>query len=296
MKIYIHESREDVWVDAYFPKGARIDPGTADGSILPTDGAMRLADGAIRPGGGAILPDDRAMLHDEGPILPANESMQRPDAGALLPAALICPGGGYRVLGTTEGRPVSDKFTDAGFAAFILHYSVGEEAASGFEGWEGFSPVRDLIAAMRLLKDGAAGYGIDRDRIALAGFSAGGHLCAGACYSGALVKEGLLPKALILTYPMGGGADSGGAGRPQPDFDIARMPYADDPAVKNLPTFMWHAKDDATVPFGASERLDRRLKDEGMPHAFLVYEHGIHARPFLDPGWFDKALVWFSGL
>jgi len=243
MKIFIYEDRKDVYMDAYFPGGAR-------------------------PG----------------------------DAAPPLPAVLICPGGGYRLVGTTEGRPVSDKFTDAGFAAFILHYSVGEAAGSLFEGWESFPPALDLIAALRLLKDGAEDYMIDPDGIALTGFSAGGHLCAGACYSGALANAGLLPKALILAYPMGGGADNSGDGQPQPDFDVARMPYADDPAVKNLPTFLWHAKDDAMVPFGVSERLDRRLGDENMPHTFLADEHGIHTRPFFDPGWFDKALDWLAAL
>jgi fermentation-respiration switch protein FrsA (DUF1100 family) len=111
-----------------------------------------------------------------------------------------------------------------------------------------------------------------------------------------LAEEGLLPSALILTYPMGGGPDSGGEGMPQPDFDIARMPYASDPGTKSLPTFLWHAKDDTMVPFAASERLAARLKQERIPLRFLVYEHGVHARPFYDPDWFYKALDWLAAL
>jgi fermentation-respiration switch protein FrsA (DUF1100 family) len=107
-----------------------------------------------------------------------------------------------------------------------------------------------------------------------------------------LAEEGLLPGALILTYPMGGGEDSGGGGKPQPDFDVARMPYSKNPAVKNLPTFLWHARDDTMVPFSVSQRLAARLSVEGIPHIFLEYEHGIHARPFYDPDWFCKALDW----
>ena len=217
-------------------------------------------------------------------------------AGGSLPAALICPGGGYRLVGTTEGRPVSDKFTDAGYAAFILNYSVGEDMAFGPEGFSGFAPVLDLKAALRLLKDNADEYGIDPAGIVLAGFSAGGHLCASACYSGVLAEADLLPMALVLTYPMGGGPDSGGAGKPQPDFDIAAMTYATDPETYSLPSFIWHARDDDMVPFAASERLAARLEKEGMPHTFLVYEHGVHTRPFFDPDWFDKALAWLAAL
>ena len=228
---------------------------------------------------------------------PKGRSASRPAAEDLLPAVIICPGGGYHIIGTTEARPVSDKFTDAGYAAFILHYSVGEAAVFDDKGWEGFPPANDLIAALRLLHENAAEYMIDKTRIILAGFSAGGHLCAGACYSGLLAKAGLLPRALILSYAMGGGTDSGGdAEKPQPDFDIARMPYADDPAVKNLPAFMWHAKDDDRIPFGACVRLDKRLSDENMPHTFLAFEHGVHGRPFFDPDWFDQALGWLAAL
>ena len=94
-----------------------------------------------------------------------------PEGGASpFPAVLICPGGGYRLVGTTEGRPVSDKFTEAGYAAFILHYTVGEGAAFGSGGFKDFAPARDLDATMRLLHQNADEYGIDKERIVLSGF------------------------------------------------------------------------------------------------------------------------------
>jgi len=257
MKYYLYENRKDVFLDVFYP-------------------------GAIGRG---------------LPATPAGLQIPKPDHnGALFPAVIICPGGGYRIIGTTEARPVSDKFTDAGYAAFILHYTVGDQAVFGKSGWSDFPPVTDLITALSVLQKRADDFGIDASRIVLAGFSAGGHLCAASCFSGVLSEAGRLPKALLLTYPMGGGPDSGGAGKRQPDFDIARMPYADDPAVKNLPVFLWHAKDDEIVPFEAGVRLDARLSAEGIPHLFLVYDHGIHARPFFDPDWFYKALDWLAGL
>jgi acetyl esterase/lipase len=220
--------------------------------------------------------------------------------GVLLPAVLICPGGGYRVVGTTEGRPVADKFNEAGYAAFILNYTVGERASFGAGGFKDFAPMLDLKAAMCLLHERADEYGIDAGRIVLAGFSAGGHLAAAYCLSpdGATAADGAgsssLPAALLLTYAMGGGADSGGVGKPQPAYDVARMPYATDPAVRALPVFLWHGKDDQMVPYEVSKRLDQRLTSEHMEHKFLLLEHGVHARPFADPSWFPVALNWLK--
>ena len=320
MKIYLYEDRKDVFLDAFYPGGGGRDLPPLDvGAPLPAMVA------------GAPAADMQA----------SGTPVDLSPAGAL-PAAVICPGGGYRLIGTTEGRPVSDKFTDAGYAAFVLHYTVGDGArfeaenpqgpqnptGAGTGGWAGFAPLLDLTAALSLLHERSAEFGIDPSAIVLAGFSAGGHLCAGSCFSGLLAEKGLQPKALILTYPMGGGEDSGGAGMPQPDFDIAAMPYArpadDDPAdddsaaggpgagslaahgpgagslaahglTRNIPpVFLWHAKDDAMVPFAASVRLDERLTAEGIPHVFFVYEHGIHARPFVDPDWWYKALDWLN--
>jgi acetyl esterase/lipase len=227
-------------------------------------------------------------------------------ADALLPAVLICPGGGYHVVGTTEGRPVADKFNEAGYAAFILNYTVGERASFGAGGFRDFAPMLDLKAAMRLLHEKADEYGIDEGRIVLAGFSAGGHLAAAYCLSpdGAVAADDVavpvgagpspLPAALLLTYAMGGGPDSGGAGKPQPAYEIAGMPYAEDPAVRALPVFFWHGRDDQMVPYEVSERLDRRLTREHIEHKFLLLEHGVHARPFADPSWFPVALDWLK--
>jgi acetyl esterase/lipase len=217
--------------------------------------------------------------------------------GAKTPAVLICPGGGYRVIGTTEGRPVADKFNDAGYAAFILNYTVGAGAVFGEGGFKEFAPILDLRAAMRLLHERADEYGIDAANIVLAGFSAGGHLAAAYCLSpdgAGAAPAAPLPRALVLAYAPGGGPDCGGQGKPQPDFEIAGMPYSDDPAVRALPIFFWHAKDDQLVPYVCSERLDRRLDEEHIEHKFLLLEHGVHARPFVDPSWFSALLDWLK--
>jgi acetyl esterase/lipase len=262
MKIYLHKDRKDVFLNAY-------------------------------------LPDTKT-------------------GGELRPAALICPGGGYRLIGTTEGVPVAERFLDAGFAAFVLHYSIGEDAVFGEGGFSAFKPILDLRGAMALLHERAEDFGIDPKRIVLSGFSAGGHLAAAWCFSGAALTptahgtgtdadtsanlppdapaaaENLLPAALVLAYSMGGGSDSGGAGKGAA-YDIAEMEFSQDPATKKLPVFFWHAKDDMMVPFHVSEKLEKRLVQEHIPHVFRRFEHGVHTQPFSGTdSWFDEMLSWLA--
>ncbi|MDR1796592.1 MAG: alpha/beta hydrolase [Clostridiales Family XIII bacterium] len=220
-------------------------------------------------------------------------------AGGRVPAVVICPGGGYHVVGTTEGAPVAERFTAAGLAAFVLHYSIGSfvayDPAPG-KGFAAFRPVLDLAQAMRVLREGADEYGIDAERIALAGFSAGGHLAAAytlAASAEPAVPGELLPKALLLKYAMGGGPDSGGGGGFGEGYEIAAMPYRADGAERRIPVFLAHAEDDRMVPFVCSERLDARLAKEGIPHVFHREAHGIHAQPFAaGDAWFAALLDW----
>lgn len=87
------------------------------------------------------------------------------------PAVLIFPGGGYFNCSDREAEPVALAYLAAGYQAFVLKYSVGKEKT--FE-----QAFFDAKEAFSYLKNHAEELCIRKDKIAVAGFSAGGHLAA----------------------------------------------------------------------------------------------------------------------
>lgn len=66
-----------------------------------------------------------------------------------------------------EADPVALAYLEAGFQAFVLRYSVGEGVV-----WP--MPLEDYEQAMELLRAKAEEWSLYPDKIAVAGFSAGG--------------------------------------------------------------------------------------------------------------------------
>jgi len=118
------------------------------------------------------------------------------------PAVVVCPGGGYNMLSDREAEPVAFNFLALGYHAFVLRYSIGDHAA-----WP--NPVADLSRAVTLIREHSEEWNLMPDRIAVCGFSAGGHLaaCLGTLWnhpeiSGyCLINGDNHPNALILGYP-----------------------------------------------------------------------------------------------
>lgn len=88
-------------------------------------------------------------------------------------AVLIVPGGGYGFLSIdNEGEEQARWLTALGVTCYILSYRLPGE------GWAERArvPLQDAQRAMRVIRSRAAADRIDPDRIAVLGFSAGGHL------------------------------------------------------------------------------------------------------------------------
>ena len=83
---------------------------------------------------------------------------------------LICPGGGYYFVSEREGEPIAVHFLAAGYNVFVLHYSVDVHRFP--------AQICEVAAAVELIRARADEWNCDAERLALLGFSAGGHLAA----------------------------------------------------------------------------------------------------------------------
>ena len=122
----------------------------------------------------------------------------------IRPAVVVCPGGGYWFCSDREAEPVALAYSGDGFHSFIVRYSVNEKAVFP-------TPLVELSKAIKIIRENADDWGVDKEKIAVCGFSAGGHLTAslGVHWNNPEVMEKSdckngenKPNALILGYPV----------------------------------------------------------------------------------------------
>lgn len=241
----------------------------------------------------------------------------KPDGSAVL----LAPGGGYiRVVVDKEGDECARRLNAAGVTVFVLRYRLPAE------GWANAPdvPLQDAQRAMRLIRAGAAQYGIDTNRFGVLGFSAGGHLAASlATRHGEKVyakvdaadEADARPVFAGLIYPvitMFDGTHPGSRtaflGNAPTQEQMAKYSCEKHVTEKTSPSFICLAADDSTVPPGpnglAMAEALRVAKVPGELHLFQDGGHGFGIRLakgkpcaawpelFLHWGWSNG---WFRG-
>ncbi|MDH4054123.1 MAG: alpha/beta hydrolase [Gammaproteobacteria bacterium] len=205
-------------------------------------------------------------------------------------AVMIMPGGGYKwVVVDKEGYEVGRWLAERGYTVFALFYRLPGD------GWAAGPNVAlsDAQRAMRIIRHRAGDYGIDPQRVAAMGFSAGGHVCAD-----------LATRFATPTYDAGDEADALSA-RPllaAPIYPVMSMtlPIAHEVSREMLigkdasaelerahspqynvsadtpPCFLVHAEDDMSVVVENTLVFRAALREQGIPVETHLFTHGGH--------------------
>ncbi|WP_342372276.1 alpha/beta hydrolase [Propioniciclava soli] len=236
---------------------------------------------------------------------------------AVAPCVLVLPGGGYEHLAVHEGEPVAAWLNSLGLHAAVLRYATGDQC------WP--DPLEDARAALRALRSGATPLPVDRRRVSVLGFSAGGHLAAllatdtpevsGAdpdtfagrpdaallCYPVTDLREALLGRIPNLHVRSGEtllGEDAGDHLRAELSIPTRITAPEEEPTP---PLFLWTTSDDAGVPVLHAITLMTALGVAGVPFEAHVFRSGRHGLGLADAEpevaqWTTLAQRWLASL
>ncbi len=206
-----------------------------------------------------------------------------------FPAVIICPGGGYDYNSDRENEPVALRFAGHGIASFVLKYSCVNKKFP--------TAALELASAVKYVRDNCDKYQVDKDKIFVMGFSAGGHLAASLCnfYDKDILTKPLnvkpdeiKPNGCILGYPVL--TSDSEFTHETSILNLLGDDKSNDEALKirelvsleNMvseatpPTFLWHTADDSAVPVENSLRYMASLSKHKIPFEAHIYEWGNH--------------------
>jgi acetyl esterase/lipase len=202
------------------------------------------------------------------------------------PLVLVIPGGGYEHVSVREGEPIAFNFLTAGCHSAVLWYDIAGDKV------EYPQALVELAWSVAYIREHADEYDIDKDKILLAGFSAGAHLAAslGCFWDKSLLetqmeinKEKYRPNGLILAYPVitsGEFAHRGSfvnlMGSKATDELNNLLSLENQVTDKVPPVFMWHTFEDQSVPLENSILFAGALRKAGVNFEYHVFPHGGH--------------------
>ena len=205
-------------------------------------------------------------------------------------AVMIAPGGGYaRLAYDKEGVDIARWLNSIGIAGIVLKYRLPEmpkeanerRAAMFGDAKAAAKAVRvsleDASEAMKIIRSNAAKWNIDKDKVGMMGFSAGGHLTALM----AVEPEEVRPNFLGLIY--------------------AVIPENISVTKDTPQSFLAHASDDPTVPTDSSIHFYQALRKAKVPAEMHIFSEGGHGFGIKKSGktsenWPGRFETWFKAM
>lgn len=238
-------------------------------------------------------------------------------------AAVVASGGSYGHHGglTMEGVETARWLVSQGIVAVIVRYRV-----HGPRDYDHADFLADGKRAVRTLRARADALNIDRDKIGMFGFSAGGHLASSLAIhcaedEGQPDATDVIERAscrlayAVMVYPVITLDDAwahrrsrrnmlGGIGRSSPEL---RRELSTETQVTptTAPGFLVHSTLDHKVPYQNSVLYHEALVRSGVPSELWVFEDGGHGtgpatrHPERMPQmatWPERCLAWMRGL
>lgn len=201
------------------------------------------------------------------------------------PAVVVCPGGGYWWCSDREADPVAMKFAAEGYQVFILYYSCQENAVFP-------NSLLDLCTAMKFIRENAEKFGVISEKIAVCGFSAGGHLAAslGVYWNDPEIQEKSgckngenRPDGLILGYPVistswmeNDGSLERIIGNNDHETTYKKLNLHKNVTESCPQTFLCHTVRDTIVPVEDSLNFASALIGAGVPCELHIFPNGGH--------------------
>lgn len=198
---------------------------------------------------------------------------------------LICPGGGYRHVSNREAEAVAIRFNSLGYNAAVLFYTVAPfDSYETPADWPGVwpKPQQELSEAIIYIRDNAEALNTDPDKLALLGFSAGGHLAASlGVFWKEFGGERCRPNALVLCYPVITSGEKAHRGSID-DLIGYHKELLDKVSLEKQvttdvpPTYIWTTKTDQAVPFENSTMFKEALDRCKIVSDIHIYPYGSH--------------------
>lgn len=217
---------------------------------------------------------------DEVDFIPTIEAYPAESKGAVI----IFPGGGYTNRAPHEGATIAKWLQSNGITSFVVEYRVSPYMHP--------AEISDAMRAVRFVRRYADIYRIDKDKIAVMGFSAGGHLAGSVSVhydknmyerTDEIDDESCRPNASILCYPVidmleyrhDGSRNNLIGPNPTPsekDFmSLYKQVTPDTPQ-----TFLWHTAEDGCVPVENTLLYADALAKAKVPFEVHIYPYGQH--------------------